>query len=932
MRKRRGFALVVTVTLLALLVLLVVGLSALTRVETAVVRNETAADAARHQALAGLHVALGRLQTAAGPDRRVTATAAILAGSAAPSHPGNRRWTGVWDSAATAAAPVEWLVSGARPLDASRSPPAVGDADGDGVRLVGPGSVDGAVADGEVIVARERVSATEVPGATGPRTIGRFAYWIGDEGVKGNVSVVDRVGEIRIPAAPAVEDPVQSADERDRVRQLLAHRAGNDALNFAVTPWGFALGAEDDVASVDRWRDFGRALDDAQLRFQTFADATTASRYRAFLRRDFHALSVHSRGLLVNTAAGGLRQNWSDASVGPPEMSALERRRSLAGGRVEADGGFVPVGAPSVQVKPVVTELALDFVLFRDATADGAASGRLLAGVRLRIELWNPYPVALAHSPLGTTDYEFCVGGSRSAAPGDCGLPQLIVEAPRQPALVVGVLELSELLPPGRVIPIDCAGDLAAGATVVVETIVARDVATGLVVADASPLDASDDELALQVLPDPARTLGWEFRRARRVAGEQALTVATGFPSAGFRRTSVGGWSIPGNAPFVTEAPMRAFGLSYHARLNPARSRWADWIEPASAASPPPHDLFANALTFAGNDWTALAADPAENARSIAAQFASTDLFAGGRERCVLDLTQQRALSLGALHFVSHPGDSALLIGRPWGGARNEIFDAAFLLPLPRDWKLGDVLPNPRMQLLAPSDPWVASPPDPRGADAAWQIAVAGMFNVNATEPDAWVIALGRAVPQWRDRSGVVRRLENPFFACPQTAEFTTAANPGRRELSDTNVQKLAAELAERTARRGRPFGSLADWIASGICDEAIASAGLNSPGVGTTDLSRVPERMTAEWLTTATLLQTHAPFLAVRSDTFRVRVAGEAVNPTTGEVEARAYLEAIVQRFPELVDRSGAIDSDATGYGRRFEVVAFRWMSAEEL
>ena len=73
--RKRGFALLITITLLALLVLLLVSLNSLTRVETRLADNGQALAKARENALAGLNLAVGQLQKFAGPDRAVTARA-----------------------------------------------------------------------------------------------------------------------------------------------------------------------------------------------------------------------------------------------------------------------------------------------------------------------------------------------------------------------------------------------------------------------------------------------------------------------------------------------------------------------------------------------------------------------------------------------------------------------------------------------------------------------------------------------------------------------------------------------------------------------------------------------------------------------------------------------------------------------------------------
>lgn len=64
-------------------------------------------------------------------------------------------------------------------------------------------------------------------------------------------------------------------------------------------------------------------------------------------------------------------------------------------------------------------------------------------------------------------------------------------------------------------------------------------------------------------------------------------------------------------------------------------------------------------------------------------------------------------------------------------------------------------------------------------------------------------------------------------------------------------------------------------------------------------------------------------PWLVVRSDTFRIRAYGEAVNPAdSAKVEATAYCEAIVQRTADSLP----------GFGRRFIVSYFRWLGPDDL
>ena len=103
-------------------------------------------------------------------------------------------------------------------------------------------------------------------------------------------------------------------------------------------------------------------------------------------------------------------------------------------------------------------------------------------------------------------------------------------------------------------------------------------------------------------------------------------------------------------------------------------------------------------------------------------------------------------------------------------------------------------------------------------------------------------------------------------------------------------------------------------------------------------------------------LLQTLGPALATRSDTFTLRCFGEATSPS-GET-AGAWMEVVVQRTPEFIDRSNPAetgsaapkplgvgvptDEDPTvsrtltpinhALGRRFKVISTRWLKNDEV
>jgi hypothetical protein len=118
------------------------------------------------------------------------------------------------------------------------------------------------------------------------------------------------------------------------------------------------------------------------------------------------------------------------------------------------------------------------------------------------------------------------------------------------------------------------------------------------------------------------------------------------------------------------------------------------------------------------------------------------------------------------------------------------------------------------------------------------------------------------------------------------------------------------------------------------LLEKAIEAAGINS----------TVAEFSSQWLTQGDLLTALAPVLFPRSDTFLIRTYGEAVNPTTGATEARAWCEATVQRGPDYFDPSAATgDAPEVApaalkstlnqtFGRRFKIVSFRWLTRSDL
>jgi len=76
------------------------------------------------------------------------------------------------------------------------------------------------------------------------------------------------------------------------------------------------------------------------------------------------------------------------------------------------------------------------------------------------------------------------------------------------------------------------------------------------------------------------------------------------------------------------------------------------------------------------------------------------------------------------------------------------------------------------------------------------------------------------------------------------------------------------------------------------------------------------------------------APYVTVRSDTFRIRAYGASTD-RAGNILAEAWCEAVVQRSPDYVDPSDeAHERDLTPaneiFGRRFRILSFRWLQKD--
>jgi len=414
---RRGFALLIVVTLLAFIVVLLVGLAAYTRIETSVAGNTQRQAQAREHALTGMQVALAQLQRHAGPDQRVTATAASFGGVN-----GTRYYTGVWGP--DGSGPITWLVSGnefpvavtgngqspALAVTPASAPPAARAMD-----LVARGTTNTTNRSLFVSVPLQDLRARGLPGAPAADAIyGRYAWWVGDEGVKAPVAVPDTSGTLTAA-------PYDSADLRGRVRQQLAVGAG--AASTGGSPvFEPRDGNNAPLVAGDR------VLTASQLGF--LRNSANGQLGLAVQRANYHVWSPNNLAVLADSRRGGLRQDlslapgllgsaftaWTNypaytesylpvdpetvdpalAAIAPPAISPAYgsdpvRRRLRITPPLIAEGG-------AHQVAPVLSYFLLSFNV--RTAGDTAAARPFEIAARWMVSLWNPYTSALVPENL----------------------------------------------------------------------------------------------------------------------------------------------------------------------------------------------------------------------------------------------------------------------------------------------------------------------------------------------------------------------------------------------------------------------------------------------------------------------------------------------------------------------------------------------------
>jgi len=776
---RRGFALVVALSLIALLVGLATAVTSLVKLDGTAAATAVHQAAARQNALLALDVAVAELQRFAGPDARLTATADFLGDVPNP------HLTGVWGSEA-GATPLTWLVSGNEGSNPLAVTPVATNASR--VLLVGPGTVGAGNPNAEVLAPLVEIASDEIPSRVGGAPAGRYAWWVGDEGVKASVALPDRSRDLAYPPFDTPETLLTLRSQMSRAPTFFS----------TTVPDGFDPQAPENVPLLARLVAPAQIAQLAPVGAESLTD---------FPKANFHQFTSVHLGVLANTrtdAGRGLKRDLSldpgqlgpafaayanfaayleptaaGAGLIPPltDDSSMRRRYRVQAPQASPDSFAVPL---VFSVAPVLTECLLQFSIQR-AGPVVQVKARMYAG------LWNPYTSALVPETLRLEV---------------AGLPTVAV------------------------------ADLAGGGSLSFDLQTIFGVSTGPPYRVNLPFTSNGTNDTLSWLPGrlyswttqtgaaPSADLhfydknisatGWLLTTS--IPGTAHLGVNAGTPTwltvrltradgtllATYTSPELPAFAIP-DAMAVTQGGWN-FGFGF--RLNQVSAHTTDrsWLVtpgtdpraadfPAGGLGPFDPAKGLNPAQYFGTTATAAGLDHFLIFRSMGGS--SNISVSANNDVPLFELPRAPIVNLAGCQHLQVAGARPFALGNSWapvsadGVGANSVFERFFFSGLTAtathpDLSLGEPLPNfhlePVETRLSPSAPLRLGDLQSAGGLSSRHLLMRGAFNVNSTSPTAWQAALSSL--RFADTGWLRADIDNSAAPSP-TLGTQVAAMPG---------------------------------------------------------------------------------------------------------------------------------------------------------
>lgn len=986
-RRKKGFAIILVAALAGFVFLLGASLVAVTRLQSASANYDQRVRLAREHARAALEMAIGDLQQFASNDRQVTYNSDVYRSNvganfneAEPEGLREPFWMGASDDSNE-----RWLVTKA--LDGTSFSP-VGEANYETVNLLGNGSVGSDFLEVDVPMESIQVSGVHGYAENEQKTIGHYAYWVGDLGVKASYALYDQSGEMTEGSYGMDTTLIDGTDLNDRQLRLTQLRLGKPYIDFVDTNRGEG---EETLADSNPLR-IDRVTNDFQFR-ERYGTSANDERYLLGLTENelegnFQDFTPLSKGLLVNASSvsNEYRRSvdyvtdlegevWDDNLREYQEYYDAEYSSVL-----DYDKGTHVFQITSVDdapsIAPVMTQFNLNASLYIVVTDEDASPklGDLYISYNASCSLWNPFSTYLEAETLSMNV---------------SGLPHLTVWFDSTGNASIWDGDLDELLSPefqfGEEVNDGGANTWRPGQIAVFSgpELDEEESAEGVTELEfgiehvsgsdkrvfqklnSEAIELPDGEFSLVYsfinddVPDPAdlsiEVLGSNDGEAELLAvyqldgasgrfialeKENPSPLDQGIPTFGFS-WKIGETEYPfgtGYWPFEPSIPVDAL------------SPFDPSADHSSNVSPSYESATLSIFGYNPSDVS-----ESEEAISIEPEF----------DFPVFELPKQEITSIVQLRNVWGAQFEQLRLGEPHEtSSPNGLFDEFFVSSIASDWADGETIANAQYVPLAGT-----LNEDLVDEDSAEHFEVHGAFNVHSTSIDAWETLLKAcSTEQLGSRALQYESLEDDgedantewdephflFFNLPQNAadvfigDFDSATIDTNLEkyrmsnrasvfaLNELEVRLLATYIVSNIRKRisgisfygsnSGPFLSLQDFIDSGVVSNAISDFENDSLGGKqlTPDWADIDGTENAKF-TQATVLNAIAPFLVVRSDTFLVRVYGDAVDPSDStKIWARAYCEAIVQRVR-------GVASEGSDY-RKMELIAFRWLSPLEI
>ncbi len=287
----RGFALIATLSLIVLLAFVAIALLTTSSTTSSTTAIQSSSKTAQANAKMALAQALNALQEEAGSDLRATATADILSMEATTEpQAGRANWVGVWDTENYNPTTYgqkntrfrKWLVSHQEASFGAASS-VNSDILTDSFMIF-----DGGINSGEGTVDQEDVVVDKIEIKEGNSVVGKYAYWVEDEGMKADLSW---------------HEPAFADNDRALSARL--------SVGFGANPESFVgddspFGSEVSDKLLINLEKVNSPYDLA------LANDVTGST-RQWLKDHRHNLTVGSYGVLSDMKLGGLKRDLSMA-------------------------------------------------------------------------------------------------------------------------------------------------------------------------------------------------------------------------------------------------------------------------------------------------------------------------------------------------------------------------------------------------------------------------------------------------------------------------------------------------------------------------------------------------------------------------------------------------------------------------------------------